>query len=158
MLNIFFGMIFDKKLSKGLKRFFQVTCSSHISIHHCLCKVLTPILFTSILMEVTNQLLTSQEHWLEQDLMSSCLKFIMTYNWNHDNAENSKTPIKTLLRSWSNATRPLERIHANIDGEVNNKYYFVIVREWFGYLLEYTKRLLGFLNPKFSGSVLDKVI
>lgn len=42
-------------------------------------------------------------------------------------AENAKTPVKTLLHSWPRTIRPLERIHIDIAGPVDNKYYLVIV-------------------------------
>lgn len=42
-------------------------------------------------------------------------------------AENAKLPVKTLLQSWPQALRPMERIHTDIAGPIEGKWYLISV-------------------------------
>lgn len=42
-------------------------------------------------------------------------------------AENAKLPVRTLLQSWPRSTRPMERVHTDIAGPINGKWYIISV-------------------------------
>lgn len=42
-------------------------------------------------------------------------------------AENAKSPVKTLLQSWPRTIRPMERVHTDIAGPIEGKWYLVTV-------------------------------
>lgn len=45
----------------------------------------------------------------------------------HNCANAARAPVKNTLQSWSYPAAPMERIHVDIAGPCNDKYYFVIV-------------------------------